>query len=94
MALARAINATTTPNARSPGGTSTLKTVEQGSATPCWAAVAPELAGRGGLYLENCHVSGPMESMDAREGHAPWAVDAEQARRLWEISEALVRRAG
>lgn len=33
-----------------------VKTVEQGAATSVWAAIAPELEGRGGLYLEDCQI--------------------------------------
>jgi hypothetical protein len=32
----------------------TLKTLEQGASTTVWAAVAPELEGVGGKYLEDC----------------------------------------
>ena len=35
------------------------KTIEAGAATSLWAATAPELADRGGLYLEDCHVARP-----------------------------------
>jgi NAD(P)-dependent dehydrogenase (short-subunit alcohol dehydrogenase family) len=66
-----------------------FKSVEQGAATSVWAATAPELAGRGGLYLEDCHVAGPaQEGRD--EGYHPYALDPGQADRLWELSEALV----
>jgi hypothetical protein len=34
-----------------------FKTIEQGASTTVWAAVAPELEGKGGLYLENCEIS-------------------------------------
>lgn len=50
-----------------------------GAATQVWAAVAPELEGQGGLYLEDCRIS------DA----APYARDARRAARLWELSERL-----
>lgn len=33
------------------------KTVEEGGATTAWAAVSPELNGKGGLYLEDCNIS-------------------------------------
>ena len=56
----------------------------------CWAASAPELEGEGGLYLEDCHVAGPRESEDSLFGYAPWAMDAEAARRLWRLSEELL----
>jgi NAD(P)-dependent dehydrogenase (short-subunit alcohol dehydrogenase family) len=63
-----------------------LKTVEQGAATQVWAATSPELEGRGGLYLEDCHVAGPTPG-DGSGGYAPWAVDPEQSARLWDWSE-------
>ncbi|MEZ0354931.1 SDR family NAD(P)-dependent oxidoreductase [Mycobacterium sp. SA01] len=59
--------------------------VEHGAATTVWAATSPELDGRGGLYLEDCHVADAM--VDGVEGgYAPWAVDPGQAARLWEWS--------
>jgi NAD(P)-dependent dehydrogenase (short-subunit alcohol dehydrogenase family) len=57
------------------------KTVEQGAATSVWCATAPELAETGGVYCEDCHVS---------ENHAPWALNADNARRLWTLSEQMV----
>ena len=60
--------------------------VEHGAATTVWAATSGELDGRGGLYLEDCHVADAM--VDGVEGgYAPWAVDPEQAARLWEWSQ-------
>jgi NAD(P)-dependent dehydrogenase (short-subunit alcohol dehydrogenase family) len=53
-------------------------TPEYGSATQVWAAVSPELADRGGLYLENCGVSDAV---------APYANDAGHAAELWTLSE-------
>ncbi|BBX10716.1 SDR family NAD(P)-dependent oxidoreductase [Mycolicibacterium aichiense] len=59
--------------------------VEHGAATTVWAATSGELDGQGGLYLEDCHVADAM--VDGVEGgYAPWAVDPEQAARLWEWS--------
>jgi NAD(P)-dependent dehydrogenase (short-subunit alcohol dehydrogenase family) len=55
-------------------------TPEQGAATQVWAAVSPELADRGGLYLEDCRVS---------ETGAPYARDTERAAELWTLSEKL-----
>ena len=60
--------------------------VNQGAATTVWAATSPELDGRGGLYLEDCHVAGPADDT-AKGGYAPYAVDPEQAARLWDWSE-------
>jgi NAD(P)-dependent dehydrogenase (short-subunit alcohol dehydrogenase family) len=55
-------------------------TSEYGAATQVWAAVSPDLADRGGLYLEDCGIS---------ETVAPYAHDAERAAQLWALSEKL-----
>ena len=72
---------------RAPKGGLKFKQVPAGAATSVWAATSPELEGKGGLYLENTHVSGPRESEDAIEGYLPWAMDPEAAARLWTVSE-------
>jgi NAD(P)-dependent dehydrogenase (short-subunit alcohol dehydrogenase family) len=74
-----------------------FKTIPQGAATTIWAAVAPELAGRGGLYLDNCAIAEPMPD-DApaagasgyRPGYKRYALDPVSAQRLWRVSEELV----
>jgi len=72
------------------GGTLKLKTVEAGAATSVYAATAPELEGRGGLYLEDCQVADVNDDPEIREGVRSYALDPEAARRLWTLSEALV----
>jgi len=67
-----------------------FKSVEAGAATSVFTATAPELEGRGGLYLEDCHVSAVNAAPDALDGVKPYAVDPEGAERLWEVSEKLV----
>ncbi len=62
----------------------TFKSVEQGAATTVYACVAPDLPG--GSYLEDCHVAGPGDTA-TMEGVMPYAVDPEQAARLWAWSE-------
>ena len=75
---------------RQPAGQEmTLKSVEQGAATSVWAATSPELAGRGGVYLEDCQVAGPATA-DSSAGVESYAVDAAAAERLWAVSEVLV----
>jgi NAD(P)-dependent dehydrogenase (short-subunit alcohol dehydrogenase family) len=60
--------------------------VAHGAATTVWAATSPELDGLGGRYLEDCHIADP--AVDGTEGgYAAWAVDPEQAVRLWEWSQ-------
>jgi NAD(P)-dependent dehydrogenase (short-subunit alcohol dehydrogenase family) len=68
----------------------TFKSAEAGAATSVWAATAPELAAHGGAYLEDCGVAEVVDGDDAANGVAPWAVDAEQASRLWDLSCRLV----
>lgn len=68
------------------------KTPQQGAATTIWAAVAPELRGIGGKYLEDCAISTPLESPEQplRGHYHPYAVDPDNAERLWALSERLV----
>lgn len=67
------------------GAAATLKTPEQGAATEVWAATSPQLAGRGGLYLEDCEVAEVAHETAAR-GVRDYAVDPDAAARLWTIS--------
>ncbi|HKI42565.1 MAG: SDR family NAD(P)-dependent oxidoreductase [Mycobacterium sp.] len=53
---------------------------DYGAATQVWAAVSPELASRGGSYLEDCGISEAVE---------PYACDEQHAARLWALSEKL-----
>jgi NAD(P)-dependent dehydrogenase (short-subunit alcohol dehydrogenase family) len=71
------------------GGVS-FKTTEAGAATQTFAATAPELEGRGGLYLEDCHVAVVNDAEDALDGVKSYALDPPNAERLWEVSEKLV----
>ena len=73
-----------TPNPR-------FKSTAQGAATSIWAAVAPELEGRGGLYLEDCAIAQPWRAEAPMSGYLPYAVDPERAERLWRVSEELTR---
>ena len=63
-----------------PDGHLDLVMPEHGAATQVWAAVSPQLADRGGLYLEDCGVS---------EAVAPYACDEQRAVDWWELSEKL-----
>jgi NAD(P)-dependent dehydrogenase (short-subunit alcohol dehydrogenase family) len=70
---------------------SSVRTVEQGAATSVWAAVAPELDGRGGLVLEDCAVAKPwVAGDDPWSGYDPTVLDDETARLLWTQSETLL----
>ena len=67
----------------------TFKTVEAGAATSCYAATAPELEGKGGVYLEDCHIAA-VDDEDPSGGVRSYAVDPGNAEKLWELSEATV----
>lgn len=68
-----------------------FKTSEQGAATAVWAATSPNLDGLGGLYCEDCDVAGLAESDDgSMVGVRDYAVDPEEAERLWKYSAELI----
>jgi len=56
-----------------------VTTPEYGAATQVWAAVSPELADQGGLYVEDCRISEA----------ASYASDKRRATALWDLSEKL-----
>ena len=70
-----------------------VKASGQAAATTLWAATAPELAGRGGLVLEDC-----AEALPVGPDTHPWSgfdarvADPSVAAELWDISVALVRK--
>jgi NAD(P)-dependent dehydrogenase (short-subunit alcohol dehydrogenase family) len=67
-----------------------FKTPEQGAATQVWAATSPQLAGHGGVYLEDCDVAGIRTSMEmTAKGVFEYAVDPDEAARLWTYSVGL-----
>jgi NAD(P)-dependent dehydrogenase (short-subunit alcohol dehydrogenase family) len=66
-----------------------LKTIEQGAATTVFCATSPLLAGRGGVYCENCDIA-PITGEDSDAGVRPYAIDPDLAQRLWAWSERWV----
>lgn len=66
-----------------------FKTPQQGAATQVWAATSPQLDGLGGLYLEDCEVAETAPESGDRVGVREWAIDPEQAARLWALSAEL-----
>ncbi|MGW1209379.1 SDR family NAD(P)-dependent oxidoreductase [Streptomyces sp. NPDC002499] len=71
-----------------------IKTVEQGAATSVLLATSPLLDGVGGRYFTDCNET---EVVDRRSGTlhgvARYAVDPDNARRLWTLSEELLAQA-
>ncbi|MHA7985233.1 SDR family NAD(P)-dependent oxidoreductase [Rathayibacter sp. CAU 1779] len=74
-----------------------MSTPAEGAATFVWAAVAPELDGIGGRYLENCTFAEPFDSGVTGElpdgCYLPRALDPARADRLWDLSEGLLATA-
>jgi NAD(P)-dependent dehydrogenase (short-subunit alcohol dehydrogenase family) len=73
------------------GGVSTpperLKTPEQGAATSVLLATSPLLEGVGGRYFVNCNEAEVVSRRtDDMTGVAPFALDAANAERLWDVS--------
>lgn len=67
-----------------------FKTPEQGAATTVWAATSPALAGKGGVYCEDCDIAAPTEAgVEQASGVMAHARDPAAAARLWEVSEKL-----
>jgi len=66
----------------------TAKSTDQGASTTVWAAVAPQMEGKGALYLSDVGVAGPVVENEGAggPGYAPHAYDAEATEKLWKIS--------
>ncbi len=75
---------------RVPSGQLRFKSIPAGAATSVYAATAPELKGRGGLYLEDCHVAAVNDTENPPDGVKSYAIDPGLARRLWMASEEMV----
>ena len=69
-----------------------VKTIEQGDATSVLLAASPTVDGVTGRYYEDC---APAAEISERAGHtggvAPYALDPDNAERLWSVSEELTR---
>ncbi|WP_305956064.1 oxidoreductase [Paenibacillus sp. FSL R5-0766] len=68
-----------------------FKTPEQGAATQVWAATSPQLEGKGGVYCEDCDISEMAPEDGGFYGVKKYAIDPEQATRLWELSAKLTQ---
>eukprot|EP00026_Physarum_polycephalum_P011056 Phypoly_transcript_11251.p1 GENE.Phypoly_transcript_11251~~Phypoly_transcript_11251.p1 ORF type:complete len:331 (+),score=62.43 Phypoly_transcript_11251:183-1175(+) len=58
------------------------KTTQQGAATSVYAALSPDVA-EGGLFCDDCQIAVDPPAL-------PHAVDPEEAKKLWTISEEIV----
>jgi NAD(P)-dependent dehydrogenase (short-subunit alcohol dehydrogenase family) len=69
-----------------------LKTVEQGAATSVLLATSPQLEGTGGRYFDDCNEAPVIHRRGEAGlgGVAPYALDPDNAERLWEVSLELI----
>ena len=70
-----------------------FKSPTQGASTSLWAATSPQLDGIGGVYCENCDAAKRQDDSDKNArfiGVADWAVDSEEASRLWDETERML----
>ncbi|RKQ86369.1 NAD(P)-dependent dehydrogenase (short-subunit alcohol dehydrogenase family) [Solirubrobacter pauli] len=68
-----------------------LKSPEQGAATSVYVATSPDLEGIGGRYYEDV-AEAPVLDRREEAGVARYALDPDNAERLWALSQAAVRR--
>jgi NAD(P)-dependent dehydrogenase (short-subunit alcohol dehydrogenase family) len=67
------------------------KTPQQGAATSVLLAASPRLQGISGRYFDDCNEAEPVEEIiDGLHGVRAWALDQDAARRLWDVSLALI----
>ncbi|MEW2348213.1 SDR family NAD(P)-dependent oxidoreductase [Streptomyces sp. NPDC006684] len=78
------------PASFDPAGTTgvSVKDTAQGAATSALLAGSPLVEGVTGRYFEDCEEAGP-HTEGVRRGVAAYALDRENARRLWELSARL-----
>jgi NAD(P)-dependent dehydrogenase (short-subunit alcohol dehydrogenase family) len=72
-----------------------FKTTSQGSSTTLWCATSSSLNNIGGVFCEDCDIakikSEVDESMQRYFGVADWAVDIDEASKLWELTEKTLK---
>ena len=72
-----------------------FKSPSQGASTSLWCATSNDLNGLGGVFCEDCNIakrkSEVDESLQRYFGVADWAVDTDEATRLWELSEKMIK---
>jgi NAD(P)-dependent dehydrogenase (short-subunit alcohol dehydrogenase family) len=68
------------------------KTLEQGASTSVMLAASPLLEGVSGLYFEDCNQAEEVAKRptDFTGGYAAYAVDRDNAERLWDLSFKLI----
>ncbi|KAL4866597.1 hypothetical protein BDV12DRAFT_199074 [Aspergillus spectabilis] len=70
------------------------KSPAQGAATTVWGAVAKELEGEGGKYLDDCQIAGPHDSAKSGgqgPGYEVWAYNEKGEKRLWDLTLNMLK---
>ena len=71
-----------------------FKTPSQGASTTLWCATSPKLKDIGGVFCEDCDIAKKKsevdESLQRYFGVADWAVDTNEASKLWEATENML----
>ncbi|EJP71216.1 MAG: retinol dehydrogenase 12 [SAR86 cluster bacterium SAR86A] len=71
-----------------------FKTTSQGASTTLWCATSSSLNGIGGVFCEDCDIAKRKnevdESIQRYFGVADWAVDTEEASKLWDVTEKML----
>ncbi len=80
-----------------------MKSVPQGAATQLWCATSPQLDGSGGVFCMDADIAPVLpEGTPLADDHSTrriagveaYAIDADAAERLWEVSAAMTRAQG
>jgi NAD(P)-dependent dehydrogenase (short-subunit alcohol dehydrogenase family) len=69
-----------------------VKNIEQGAATSVLLAASPLIESVSGRYFEDCNEAGPHQS-GIRRGVAAYAIDPDNAGRLWKVSQNMLNEA-
>lgn len=69
-----------------------IKNIEQGAATSVLLVASPFVEGVSGRYFEDCNEAGPYQP-GIRRGVAAYAIDPENAVRLWNLSQNMLGEA-
>jgi len=71
-----------------------FKTTSQGASTTLWCATSSSLNGIGGVFCEDCDIAKRKnevdESLQIYFGVDNWAVDTEEASKLWDVTEKML----
>ena len=86
------------PGSAPPGGSvdegGGFKSIAQGAATSVWCATSPQLSGMGGVYCQDVDIAPVLPDGAPGNGVRPYAIDPDNAKRLWTLSEELTGVSG